>query len=220
MKEDYLDDLLTIPFIYSPQISPNGKYIAYSWRNINPNIDVFYVPTNGSSEPVALSNTPEMTMVRYFYPRSKAVLVGEDKSRNERVRLFRRCIFNFLIGNEDMHLKNFSLITRDSKTELSPAYDYLSTTVAFLLLGKDEREIEEIALPLKGKKRNLTGSVWIDYFGRERLGLNPKLVTGELLRFTNTFNQWTELIQNSFLSDTAKELYLKLVSNRRRILSL
>ncbi len=89
MKEDYLDDLLTIPFIYSPQISPNGKYLAYSWRNINPNIDVFYVPTNGGSEPIALSNTPEMTMVRYFYPRSKAVLVGEDKSRNERVRLFR-----------------------------------------------------------------------------------------------------------------------------------
>ena len=138
----------------------------------------------------------------------------------ERVRLFRRCIFNFLIGNEDMHLKNFSLITRDSKTELSPASDYLSTTVAFLLLGKDEKEIEEIALPLKGKKRNLTGSAWIDYFGRERLGLNPKVVTGELSRFTNNFDRWTSLIQNSFLSDTAKDLYLKLISNRRSILSL
>ena len=89
MKEDYLEDLLTIPFIYSPQISPDGKYLAYSWRNINPNIDVFCVPTDGSSKPVALSNTPEMTIVRHFYPKSDAILVGEDKSRNERVRLFR-----------------------------------------------------------------------------------------------------------------------------------
>lgn len=51
----------------------------------------------------------------------------------EKVKLFRRCLFNFLVGNEDMHLKNFSLITRDGKVELAPAYDYLNTTVAFLV---------------------------------------------------------------------------------------
>jgi len=33
----------------------------------------------------------------------------------EKVKLFRLTIFNFLIGNEDMHLKNFSIITRDIK---------------------------------------------------------------------------------------------------------
>ena len=35
-----------------------------------------------------------------------------------------------------MHLKNFSLITRQGKVELAPAYDYLNTTLAFLVLGK------------------------------------------------------------------------------------
>lgn len=41
-----------------------------------------------------------------------------------------RLVFNTLIGNADMHLKNWSLIYRDGRTpELSPGYDFLSTTV-------------------------------------------------------------------------------------------
>lgn len=42
----------------------------------------------------------------------------------------RRLVFNTLIGNADMHLKNWSLIYRDGRTpELSPGYDFMSTTV-------------------------------------------------------------------------------------------
>ena len=47
----------------------------------------------------------------------------------EKVKLFRLVLFNFLIGNEDMHLKNYSVIVRDNKVELSPAYDLLNTTI-------------------------------------------------------------------------------------------
>jgi serine/threonine-protein kinase HipA len=49
----------------------------------------------------------------------------------EGVREFiRRLIFNTLIGNADMHLKNWSLIYPDGRTpQLSPGYDFLSTTV-------------------------------------------------------------------------------------------
>ena len=67
----------------------------------------------------------------------------------EKVKLLKRCLFNFLAGNEDMHLKNFSLITRQGKVELAPAYDYLNSTVAFLALGKRLETIEETALPLQ-----------------------------------------------------------------------
>lgn len=42
----------------------------------------------------------------------------------------RRLVFNTLIGNADMHLKNWSLIYRDGQTpELSPGYDFLNTTL-------------------------------------------------------------------------------------------
>lgn len=47
----------------------------------------------------------------------------------EKLRLFRLTFFNYLIGNEDMHLKNFSLIRNSNKVELSPAYDLLNTTI-------------------------------------------------------------------------------------------
>jgi serine/threonine-protein kinase HipA len=69
----------------------------------------------------------------------------------EKAKLFRRTIFSFLVGNEDMHLKNFSLISRDEKHELSPAYDLLNSTLA---MGGGARE--ELALPLNGKKSKLT----------------------------------------------------------------
>lgn len=48
----------------------------------------------------------------------------------EFVKLFKLTLFNFLIGNEDMHLKNFSLITRDQKVTLSPVYDLINSTIA------------------------------------------------------------------------------------------
>lgn len=44
----------------------------------------------------------------------------------------RRLVFNTLIGNADMHLKNWSLIYRDRSTPMiAPAYDFVST-IAFL----------------------------------------------------------------------------------------
>jgi serine/threonine-protein kinase HipA len=42
----------------------------------------------------------------------------------------KRLVFNALIGNADMHLKNWSLIYPDGRTpKLSPGYDFLSTTL-------------------------------------------------------------------------------------------
>ena len=42
----------------------------------------------------------------------------------------RRLVFNALIGNADMHLKNWSLIYPDGRTpKLAPGYDFLSTTL-------------------------------------------------------------------------------------------
>ena len=67
----------------------------------------------------------------------------------EKRKLFRRVLFCFLTGNEDMHLKNFSLIGRNNKIELSPAYDLLNSTIS---MGT---ATEELALPINGKKRKI-----------------------------------------------------------------
>ncbi len=67
--------------------------------------------------------------------------------------LFMRLVFCYLIGNSDMHLKNFSLIETEAGSRnyiLSPAYDLLPVNVVM------PEDTEESALPLNGKKRNIT----------------------------------------------------------------
>ncbi len=125
----------------------------------------------------------------------------------EKLKLFRLVIFNFIIGNEDMHLKNFTLIRRENKIELSPAYDLLNTTI----IMKAE---EEIALPIRGKKKKLNRSDFVDYLGIERLGLSESILKNELLRFKESLNQWNKLITNSFLSEKMGSLYEKLIEDR------
>jgi len=132
----------------------------------------------------------------------------------EKVKLFRLSIFNFLIGNEDMHLKNFSLITRDNKVELSPAYDLLNTTI---VVPKSQ---EEIALPLAGKKRNLSAKILIDYFAKERLKLNPTIISQVFNRINTEWNNWEKLIKISFLSNEMKEKYFELMKKRKAVVLL
>jgi len=132
----------------------------------------------------------------------------------EKVKLFRLTLFNFLIGNEDMHLKNYSLITRNNKVELSPGYDLLNTTIAL------PNPQEEIALPLAGKKRNLNNRVLIDYWGNERLGLNDVVINQVVSTFTKVQDEWERLINISFLSQKMKGSYLELLNSRRKRLKL
>ncbi|WP_319525542.1 HipA domain-containing protein [uncultured Desulfosarcina sp.] len=128
----------------------------------------------------------------------------------EKIKLFRLTLVNFLIGNEDMHVKNFSLMTRAGKVELTPAYDILNTTI--VLPG----ESEEIALPIKGKKRKLDQKVLIDYFGRIRLGLNRKIVDSLLTELKDAAPEWDKLIAISFLPNKMKREYGLLLATRRK----
>jgi len=132
----------------------------------------------------------------------------------EKVKLFRLTLFNFLIGNEDMHLKNYSLITMNNKVELSPGYDLLNTTIAL------PNPQEEIALPLAGKKRNLNHKVLINYWGKERLGLNDVVINQIVSTFTKVQDEWERLINISFLSQKMKVNYLELLNSRRERLEL
>ena len=130
----------------------------------------------------------------------------------EKMKLFKRTLFSWLTGNEDMHLKNFSLIHRDLKVELSPAYDLLNTTI---ILSNPK---EEMALPLKGKKSNFTRSVFFTYFGKERMGLNEKVLSNIEEEISAAIPEWERLIGISFLSDDRKEAYYNILNKRFEIL--
>ena len=120
----------------------------------------------------------------------------------ENLKLFKLVIFNYLIGNEDMHLKNFSIITKDAKVALSPHYDLVNSTIEY------KNQDEEIALPLKGKKKHLTRSILVDYFGIERCELTARSVEKVLETISLSVQKWKELINISFLSKEMKGKYL------------
>lgn len=125
----------------------------------------------------------------------------------ECLKLFRLTLFCFLVGNEDMHLKNFSLIRRPNKVELAPAYDLLNST---LVMGENE----EFALPIAEKRRKLNRRLLCDYYGKERLKLNQKVIDRILSSLKQAYKEWKTLIGYSFLSLQSKEKYLDLIDKR------
>jgi serine/threonine-protein kinase HipA len=132
----------------------------------------------------------------------------------ENAKLFKMVLFNFLTGNEDMHVKNYSIINRDNKIELSPCYDLLNTTIEL------KNPEEEIALPIKGKKKNLTCNNLIDYFGKERCELTNKFIDKVLDTIINAIPYWMDLINISFLSAEMKRKYIELLNIRLDILKI
>ena len=129
----------------------------------------------------------------------------------EKVEFFKRIVFCFVTGNEDMHLKNFSLITKNGKTTLAPAYDLLNSSIA---INSPE---EEIALTLKGKKSNLKASDFVEYYAKERLQLNEKTIDTILQDMFQAKQKWKDLISISFLSDDMKEKYNHLLEHRMKM---
>ena len=125
----------------------------------------------------------------------------------EKLKLFNLTLFNYLVGNEDMHLKNFSVIRRDLKVELSPAYDLLNSTI---ILNSQE----ELALPLGGKKNKLKKDDFFVYFAKERLELTPKSIEQTVSRIVDAFPEWIDLVQKCFLSDPMKIQYIDLLNER------
>ncbi|HID29861.1 MAG TPA: type II toxin-antitoxin system HipA family toxin [Desulfobacterales bacterium] len=126
----------------------------------------------------------------------------------EKVKFLRLTLFSFLVGNEDMHLKNFSIIRKKDVISMTPAYDLLNTTI---VLSQPE---EELALPLNAKKNKLKREDLLDYFAKERLGLTERIIDKILADFAQIRPEWEVLIGASFLSDEMKGKYLKVLNER------
>jgi serine/threonine-protein kinase HipA len=154
---------------------------------------------------------------KYSYSMEKLIKIIEIYTtfpKIEKADLFLRVMVNFIIGNEDMHLKNYSLITYQNRVTLAPAYDFINSTLA---LGSAR---EEIALPLHGKKRNLKKKDLIDYFATEQLSLPTKIIDQQLQKIMDAQEKWADLIHSSFLSKSLKSKYAAIVQERMQRLGL
>ena len=112
---------------------------------------------------------------------------------------FELVLFSYLSGNNDMHLKNFSLMHGPDGIVLSPGYDLLNVN---LLNPKDE---EELALTLNGKKNRLKLP---DFKAlAENLRINEKAYYNSFKLFSSKNAEVMDLIDRSFLDKKMKKAY-------------
>lgn len=126
----------------------------------------------------------------------------------ERFKLFQRIILAFLLGNEDFHLKNISLITLAGKVQLSPVYDFVNSTIA------SPNSEEEMALSIGDKKKGFTKDDLLRGFAESELFLPRSKVEKETRRFLGFTSSWKEMIDKSFLSVPMKVKYKNLIDER------
>ena len=140
---------------------------------------------------------------------SKIIAQYSSIPGEEVLKFFELLLFCFLVGNSDMHLKNFSLITEDpSRITLSPVYDLLSTK----LLISEKDDPEELALNLNGKKSNLDTKDFLN-FGKS-LGIHEKVVNYTIERMKFFLSEWHVKIKESFISEDLKDKYQELIERR------
>lgn len=128
----------------------------------------------------------------------------------DKVFFFELVLFSFLTGNNDMHLKNFSMIESPSGWVLSPAYDLLNVAII------NPEDTEELALTLKGKKGKLKRAHF-EYLGLE-LNLTKKQIEGVFKRFLKHKPKALKWIDQSFLSPQKKQDYTALINQRCAII--
>lgn len=136
----------------------------------------------------------------------KAVGTYSSNTLLDKLYFFELAVFFFLTGNNDMHLKNFSLIKRDAIWILSPAYDLLNVSIV------NPEDDEELALTLEGKKKKLEK----EHFVRlgEKLELNRKQIDGVFRRFSKNKKIALSWIRSSFLSEEYQDKYIALLEAR------
>lgn len=142
----------------------------------------------------------------------KAIDAYSSNTMLDKIFYFELALFSFLTGNNDMHLKNFSMIEGPSGWILSPAYDLLNVAI---VLPADK---EELAIALSGKKKKLNINHF-EQFGKS-LGLTSKQINGAFQRMVKNKQKASEWVKRSFLANKMKEEYLKMMEMRYEQLSL
>lgn len=142
----------------------------------------------------------------------KALDSYSDNTLLDKIFYFELALFCFLTGNNDMHLKNFSMIESASGWVLAPAYDLLNVTIV------NPADEEELALSLAGKRKKLK----LENFeqlgkGLELTNLQIQRVFKRMLKNKKVAISW---INKSFLSDKMKVAYIEVLESRYNQLGL
>lgn len=137
----------------------------------------------------------------------KAITQYADNTLLDLSYFFELTVFCFLTGNNDMHLKNFSMIRQANGTwGLAPAYDLLNVAIV------NPTDAEELALTLDARKSKFNRSRFTE-FG-QKLGLTARQINAVFNRLIRNRPVAEELISRCFLSEEYREKYRLLLHQR------
>ena len=137
---------------------------------------------------------------------AKTILQYSSTPKLDLTNYMQLLLFCFVTGNNDMHLKNFSLYRPSKGYQLTPAYDLLNIAIA------NPKDKEELALTLAGKKAKLRLEDFLN--AAKTMGLEEKVVLRLITSLQKALPQWQTLIHNSFLSEDMKQTYEELIISR------
>jgi serine/threonine-protein kinase HipA len=121
-------------------------------------------------------------------------------------------LFCFVTGNNDMHLKNFSLYRPSEDYRLAPANNLLNVAIA------NPEDKEELALPLSGRKTKLRLEDFLN--AAKTMGLEENVLLRLVASLHKALPKWQTLIHASFLSEDMKNMYEELILSRLSRLEL
>ena len=124
-----------------------------------------------------------------------------------------RLVFCFIVGNSDMHLKNFSLIeTAEGSGEyvLSPAYDLLPVN-ANMPVDK-----EQFALAMNGKKTNIRKGDFLKF--ADTCGISRQTAEKLIENLVKLTSKWIAMCDKSLLPDDLKDRLRKIIAERSEVL--
>lgn len=119
---------------------------------------------------------------------------------------YEQVFFSWMVGNNDMHLKNFSLYSPNGKWGLAPAYDLLNVSLA------NPKDTEELALTLNARKKHIKKSDFVKAMGLS--GIAPKIFDNMVAKYNKLLPKFNEVIGMSFLNAEDKELYMQSIAAR------
>ena len=136
----------------------------------------------------------------------KAIRKYSTNAQLDMVDFLELVYFSWLTGNNDMHLKNFSLYSPAGEPVLTPAYDLLNAVLS------NPADDEELALNLNGKKKRMKDA---DFKAAYRTCGVPEIVFDRVKKkYVDLLPKFEEEIQRSFLSDELKTAYVELMHRR------
>ncbi len=160
--------------------------------------------------------TGKLTEAKYrgsYEQIGKAIIKYSSIPGLDIINLFEQVVFSFLTGNNDMHLKNFSLFKNPKLGyKLSPAYDMVAS--GLVVEGDDE----ELALTLNGKKKKIKKS---DFeIAMQHFSVDKKVLENIYSRFSKVIPKWHEFINISFLPETLKIEYHNMIDKKAKQIEL